>query len=161
MAALSVRRPATGSSSKRRNAESKIVGNRRLKSSHGGKKCLRNGEFTPQFYREISVFLLLPTCKNTDPSTTYLVSAGRRPIGAPATATSTTGVHLTKNIANLRYEEMVDFMEKVVTAAGSAEELTVEERNLLSVAYKNVIGARRASSPPLSRRRRAVATRTM
>ncbi|XP_031093486.1 14-3-3-like protein 16R [Ipomoea triloba] len=44
-----------------------------------------------------------------------------------------------------RYEEMVDFMEKVVTAAGGAEELTVEERNLLSVAYKNVIGARRAS----------------
>ncbi|CAO2191838.1 unnamed protein product [Urochloa humidicola] len=43
-----------------------------------------------------------------------------------------------------RYEEMVEFMEKVVTAAGAGE-LTVEERNLLSVAYKNVIGARRAS----------------
>ncbi|XP_066330730.1 14-3-3-like protein GF14-A [Miscanthus floridulus] len=43
-----------------------------------------------------------------------------------------------------RYEEMVDFMEKVVAAAASSE-LTVEERNLLSVAYKNVIGARRAS----------------
>ncbi|KAK4740871.1 hypothetical protein SAY87_024459 [Trapa incisa] len=43
-----------------------------------------------------------------------------------------------------RYEEMVEFMEKVSAAAGS-EELTVEERNLLSVAYKNVIGARRAS----------------
>ncbi|XP_076949454.1 14-3-3-like protein [Bidens hawaiensis] len=41
-----------------------------------------------------------------------------------------------------RYEEMVEFMEKVVAAA---EELTIEERNLLSVAYKNVIGARRAS----------------
>ncbi|AQK58070.1 14-3-3-like protein A [Zea mays] len=40
-----------------------------------------------------------------------------------------------------RYEEMVEFMEKVAAAA----ELTVEERNLLSVAYKNVIGARRAS----------------
>lgn len=44
-----------------------------------------------------------------------------------------------------RYEEMVDFMEKVVTAADGGEELTIEERNLLSVAYKNVIGARRAS----------------
>ncbi|KAJ8424684.1 hypothetical protein Cgig2_014156 [Carnegiea gigantea] len=43
-----------------------------------------------------------------------------------------------------RYEEMVEFMEKVVTAADGGE-LTVEERNLLSVAYKNVIGARRAS----------------
>ncbi|URE42850.1 UBQ [Musa troglodytarum] len=43
-----------------------------------------------------------------------------------------------------RYEEMVEFMEKVVKTA-NGEELTVEERNLLSVAYKNVIGARRAS----------------
>ncbi|XP_059635299.1 14-3-3-like protein [Cornus florida] len=43
-----------------------------------------------------------------------------------------------------RYEEMVEFMEKV-SAAADSEELTVEERNLLSVAYKNVIGARRAS----------------
>ncbi|KGN60225.1 14-3-3-like protein [Cucumis sativus] len=43
-----------------------------------------------------------------------------------------------------RYEEMVEFMEKV-SAAADDEELTVEERNLLSVAYKNVIGARRAS----------------
>ena len=31
------------------------------------------------------------------------------------------------------------------TVAGYTEELSVEERNLLSVAYKNVIGSRRAS----------------
>ncbi|KAG9156076.1 hypothetical protein Leryth_020672 [Lithospermum erythrorhizon] len=43
-----------------------------------------------------------------------------------------------------RYEEMVSFMEKVSTSLTN-EELSVEERNLLSVAYKNVIGARRAS----------------
>ena len=38
--------------------------------------------------------------------------------------------------------EMVTCMKKV---AEMEVELTVEERNLLSVAYKNVIGARRAS----------------
>jgi len=41
-----------------------------------------------------------------------------------------------------RYDEMVDAMKKV---AGLDVELSVEERNLLSVAYKNVVGARRAS----------------
>ncbi|KAK9268596.1 hypothetical protein L1049_000351 [Liquidambar formosana] len=41
-----------------------------------------------------------------------------------------------------RYDEMVESMKKV---ANLDVELTVEERNLLSVGYKNVIGARRAS----------------
>ena len=41
-----------------------------------------------------------------------------------------------------RYEEMVENMKSVAT---TGDELSVEERNLLSVAYKNVIGARRAS----------------
>jgi len=41
-----------------------------------------------------------------------------------------------------RYDEMVESMKAV---ARLDVELTVEERNLLSVAYKNVIGARRAS----------------
>ncbi|OAA61213.1 14-3-3 protein [Niveomyces insectorum RCEF 264] len=41
-----------------------------------------------------------------------------------------------------RYEEMVENMKIV---ASKDQDLTVEERNLLSVAYKNVIGARRAS----------------
>lgn len=43
-----------------------------------------------------------------------------------------------------RYDEMVEAMEKVAKTVDH-EELSVEERNLLSVAYKNVIGARRAS----------------
>ena len=38
--------------------------------------------------------------------------------------------------------EMVESMKKI---AKSDVDLTCEERNLLSVAYKNVIGARRAS----------------
>ncbi|CAH8306789.1 unnamed protein product [Eruca vesicaria subsp. sativa] len=41
-----------------------------------------------------------------------------------------------------RYDEMVEAMKKV---AELDVELTVEERNLVSVGYKNVIGARRAS----------------
>lgn len=41
-----------------------------------------------------------------------------------------------------RYEEMVENMKII---ASEDRDLTVEERNLLSVAYKNVIGARRAS----------------
>jgi 14-3-3 protein epsilon len=41
-----------------------------------------------------------------------------------------------------RYDEMVEYMKSVVKQNA---ELTVDERNLLSVAYKNVIGSRRAS----------------
>jgi len=42
-----------------------------------------------------------------------------------------------------RYEEMVEYMKKV--ASDTQQDLSLEERNLLSVAYKNVVGARRAS----------------
>jgi 14-3-3 protein epsilon len=41
-----------------------------------------------------------------------------------------------------RYDEMVDAMKNV---AKLDVELTIEERNLLSVGYKNVVGSRRAS----------------
>ncbi|KAG8383589.1 hypothetical protein BUALT_Bualt04G0029500 [Buddleja alternifolia] len=43
-----------------------------------------------------------------------------------------------------RYEEMVEYMDSLVVASGGSE-LSVEERNLLSVAYKNVIGSLRAA----------------
>jgi len=41
-----------------------------------------------------------------------------------------------------RYQDMVEHMKKV---ASLSKELSIEERNLLSVAYKNIIGIRRAS----------------
>merc|ERR1711972_1277935 len=41
-----------------------------------------------------------------------------------------------------RYDEMADHMEKV---GQNGEDLSVEERNLLSVAYKNAVGSRRAA----------------
>ena len=41
-----------------------------------------------------------------------------------------------------RYNEMVDYMKKVAQLGG---EMSIEERNLLSVAYKNVTGSKRAS----------------
>lgn len=46
-----------------------------------------------------------------------------------------------------RYDDMITSMKKV---ASMGSDLSVEERNLLSVAYKNVIGARRASWRVLS-----------
>ncbi|KAK3083831.1 hypothetical protein FSP39_003764 [Pinctada imbricata] len=50
--------------------------------------------------------------------------------------------NLTLWTSDAQQEEMKGFMK---TIAEMDDELTVEERNLLSVAYKNVIGARRAS----------------
>jgi len=45
-----------------------------------------------------------------------------------------------------RYDDMAAFMRSVTESGSSAAaELTNEERNLLSVAYKNVVGARRSS----------------
>ena len=43
---------------------------------------------------------------------------------------------------SLRYDDMAAAMKKVTEMQ---QELTNEERNLLSVAYKNVVGARRSS----------------
>ncbi|KAK2998675.1 hypothetical protein RJ639_023669, partial [Escallonia herrerae] len=45
-----------------------------------------------------------------------------------------------------RYDEMVTAVNGLVAAAACPDgELTVEERNLLSVAYKNAVGSRRAA----------------
>jgi len=45
-----------------------------------------------------------------------------------------------------RYEDMCEFTSRlVVLRCNKKEELSVEERNLLSVAFKNVVGSKRAS----------------
>lgn len=45
-----------------------------------------------------------------------------------------------------RYDDMVEFMTQVAeTSHAEGKPLTVDERNLLSVAFKNVVGARRTS----------------
>ena len=50
-----------------------------------------------------------------------------------------------------RYEDMCEFTSELVKKRGQASQgLTVEERNLLSVAYKNVVGSKRASWRTLS-----------
>jgi 14-3-3 protein epsilon len=46
-----------------------------------------------------------------------------------------------------RFEDMLDFMKKVVQ---TGQELNEEERNLLSVAYKNTVGSRRTAWRALS-----------
>ena len=49
-----------------------------------------------------------------------------------------------------RYEDMADFMRKVTEISTEEDPLLNEERNLLSVAYKNVVGARRSAWRVLS-----------
>jgi len=44
-----------------------------------------------------------------------------------------------------RYDEMKDYMKIAASSQKETGELSVEERNLLSVAYKNAVGSRRAS----------------
>lgn len=44
-----------------------------------------------------------------------------------------------------RFEDMLDYMKQLVLHNSKSSELTVEERNLLSVAYKNTVGSRRSA----------------
>ena len=46
-----------------------------------------------------------------------------------------------------RFEDMLEYMKKVVV---TGQELNEEERNLLSVAYKNTVGSRRTAWRALS-----------
>ncbi|KAH9623575.1 hypothetical protein KSS87_013179 [Heliosperma pusillum] len=65
----------------------------------------------------------------------------------PETLTREQYVYLAKLAEQAeRYEEMAKYMDKLVeTTTNNNGELTIEERNLLSVAYKNVIGSLRAA----------------
>jgi 14-3-3 protein epsilon len=54
-------------------------------------------------------------------------------------------VCLTQNILPISAHIYIEMVENMKVVASADQELSVEERNLLSVAYKNVIGARRAS----------------
>ena len=44
-----------------------------------------------------------------------------------------------------RYDDMAESMKSVVEAKSEKSALTNEERNLLSVAYKNVVGSKRSA----------------
>merc|ERR1712057_90198 len=44
-----------------------------------------------------------------------------------------------------RYDDMVKYMKQIVDLKIPANELTVEERNLLSVGYKNMMSVRRTA----------------
>jgi hypothetical protein len=56
----------------------------------------------------------------------------------------TTGPNTFEHLC-LTLQDMCKIMRELVVSSSSTEELSVEERNLLSVAYKNVIGSRRAA----------------
>lgn len=74
---------------------------------------------------------------------TFLLPISRRSVDMSTEKERETHVYMAKLAEQAeRYDEMVESMKKV---AKLDVELTVEERNLLSVGYKNVIGARRAS----------------
>lgn len=82
---------------------------------------------------------------STTPETAAPAATTTPPTAAPSKANDQRAdyVYMAKlQEQSERYEEMVSSMKSV---AKMDVELTVEERNLLSVAYKNVIGARRAS----------------
>merc|ERR1711957_876027 len=44
-----------------------------------------------------------------------------------------------------RYDDMVKYMKRIVSLGTKEDDLTVEERNLLSVGYKNMMSVRRTA----------------
>ena len=44
-----------------------------------------------------------------------------------------------------RFEDMINYMKKYIEATKDQKELKDEERNLLSIAFKNAVGSRRTA----------------
>ncbi|KAG0503759.1 hypothetical protein HPP92_003831 [Vanilla planifolia] len=90
---------------------------------------------------------LKPSESGSVPLTVLCVSKRKSAsFSAMAPSTREENVHMAKLAEQAeRFEEMVEFTDKMVDSLPIGEELSVEERNLLSVAYKNVVGTRRTS----------------
>merc|ERR1712021_251706 len=65
---------------------------------------------------------------------------------APSDQDRTQALYLAKLAEQAeRYEDMVAYMNRIIDLGIKANELTVEERNLISVGYKNMMSVRRTS----------------
>merc|ERR1712153_259272 len=65
---------------------------------------------------------------------------------APADLTRDQALHMAKLSEQAeRYEDMVKYMTQIINLGVKASELSVEERNLLSVGYKNMMSVRRTA----------------
>jgi len=64
----------------------------------------------------------------------------------PAALSREEALHMAKVAEQAeRYEEMVKYMKRIVEHGVTGDELTVEERNLISVGYKNMMSVRRTA----------------
>merc|ERR1719473_935271 len=64
----------------------------------------------------------------------------------PATLSREEALHMAKQAEQAeRYEEMVKYMKRIIGSGVAGDDLTVEERNLISVGYKNMMSVRRSA----------------
>merc|ERR1712021_243602 len=65
---------------------------------------------------------------------------------APSDQDRTQALYLAKLAEQAeRYEDMVAYMNRIIDLGTKGDDLTVEERNLLSVGYKNMMSVRRTA----------------
>merc|ERR1712010_350979 len=68
------------------------------------------------------------------------------PLPDPSTLDRDSALYMAKLAEQAeRYDDMVKYMRRIVDIGIPANELTVEERNLLSVGYKNMMSVRRTA----------------